>query len=67
MYKNFRKLGGNMVRNVSKDIEVNKAENGYFIKVVYYEKLDCINDFVKVPKIWVAESKEKKDEILKII
>jgi hypothetical protein len=56
-----------MGKSVSKDIEVNKAENGYFIKVVYYEKLDCINDFVKVPKIWVAESDERKDEILKII
>lgn len=56
-----------MGKSVSKDIEVKKAENGYFIKVVYYEKLDCINDFVKVPKIWVAESDERKDEILKII
>jgi hypothetical protein len=53
-----------MGKNVSKEIEVKNAENGYIIEVVYYEKLDCIDDFVKVPKTWVAESIEEKERLL---
>jgi hypothetical protein len=58
---------GDYMKKVSKYIEVDPAENGYIIKVEYYEWLDSITDFVKHHKRWVAETEKKKDEILKTL
>lgn len=49
----------------SKAITIEKVENGFIIHVIYYEFLESVDDLVKVPKKWIAETEKKKDEILK--
>jgi hypothetical protein len=48
----------------SKEIEVEEVENGFIIRVKFYEKIEHVLDLIQVNKIYVAESEEIKDKIL---
>lgn len=53
------------MKQISKDITIKKAENGFIIHVIYYEKLESVQDFVKVEKVWIAGSESEKDYVIK--
>jgi hypothetical protein len=51
----------------SKEIEVEEVENGFVIRVKFYEKIEHVLDLIQVNKTYVAESEESKNDILKKI
>jgi hypothetical protein len=63
---NYSKVKGESMRT-SKEILVEEAENGYIIKVTYYEFLNSLGDFVKLEKLWIAETEKEKDARIRSI
>lgn len=48
----------------SKEIVLEKVENGWIIHVTYFEKLDCIDSLVRIEKKFVAMTEKEKEQIL---
>jgi hypothetical protein len=50
--------------NSSKEILLEKVENGWIIYVTYFEKLSCLDSLIRVEKKFVAMTEKEKEQIL---